>query len=192
MNIKIFSKFYYMIDNILIIFIIYVLSIFFTKVIDKITNGPKLLLQEIDKQTKDYELKQTLENRDKNVAVDVMTPPERRLPIRNIPPQQVQNKFWKSTKGLPENYQYVGNIVSETSDKILPIFGREDYPRSDFWEYYIIYNQNDNFGIKIPINKNPIRELEEDADIELDYFPGEVFKYKPFEIESIKYNPYNY
>jgi hypothetical protein len=148
--------------------------------------------QEKERQVQVNTLKQVLQERDRDVATDVMAPPERRLPIRNIPPKQVQRKFWKSTQGVPENYQYVGNLVRDSDNKILPIFGREDHPRSDYWEYYIVFNQNDDFGVKIPITKKPIRELEEDDTIDVDYFPGGKFTYKPFEIESIKYNPYDY
>jgi len=154
----------------------------------------KLLDNEIQQRIEtERELRNELANKDRKTATDIMAPPVRRLPRRQIAPKRIQKHFNSATQGVPENYQYVGNLVRDDDGKILPLFGREDHPRSNYWEYYIIFNENDNFGIKIPVTGNkPIKELEEDEEINVPYFQGNKFKYKPFEMERIRYNPYNY
>jgi len=164
----------------------------------KLQDDTETLKKQLDEQIKqrieaEKELRAELALKDRRKATDVMEPPERRLPTRYIPPRRIQRHFNESTQGLPENYQYVGNLVRDSDGKILPLFGREDHPRSDYWEYYIVFNENDNFGIKIPITGNrPIRELQEDDELDVPYFKGEKFVYKPFEYETIRYNPYDY
>lgn len=164
----------------------------------KLESETDKLKKQLDEQLKqrievERELRAELEDKDRRRVTDVMEPPERRLPRRYVAPKRIQRHFNESTQGLPENFQYVGNLVRETDGKILPLFGREDHPRSDYWEYYIVFNENDNFGIKIPITGNkPIRELEEDAQLNVPYFKGDKFTYKPFDYQTLRYNPYDY
>lgn len=139
----------------------------------------------------EVELRKSLEERDRRVVYDPLMPGERRMPRHQIPPKQLLENINYPTRGAPENFQYVGNLVNDEG-KIIPLFGREEFPRSNRWEYYIVYNQGDrsDFGVKIPITGNrPIRELQEDDTIDVPYNKGN-FVYKPFDINTIRYNPY--
>ena len=136
-----------------------------------------------------------LKERDVKVVLDPLTPGERRLPAHQVPRGIFKDSINISTRGQPDNFQYLGNLIRDTDDMILPVFGRQEYPGSDFYEYYVMLNQDGNFGLKLPINRGKrIREFEEDEIVEIDYFksnPGK-FKYQPFDYDVPRYNPYDF
>lgn len=136
-----------------------------------------------------------LKQRDYKVVTDPLTPGERRLPAHQVPRGIFKDKINISTRGQPDNFQYLGNLIRDTDNKILPIFGRQEYPGSDFYEYYVMLNQDGNFGLKLPINRGKrIREFEEEQVVEIDYFKNKEgeFKYKPFDYDVPRYNPFDF
>lgn len=139
--------------------------------------------------------RQKLKERDYKVVYDPLSPGERRLPAHQVPRGLFKDRINIPTRGQPDNYQYLGNLVRDTDDMILPVFGRQEYPGSDYYEYYLMINQDGNFGIKLPLNRGKtIRELEEDQVVNVDYFkstPGN-FVYKPFDYDVPRYNPYDF
>ena len=139
--------------------------------------------------------RQELKERDYNVINDPLTPGERRLPSHQYPRKPFKNKINIPTRGHPDNYQYLGNLIRDTDDKILPVFGRQEYPGSDYYEYYLLLNQDGNFGLKLPLNNGKkIIELEEDQVVDINYFKSKEgnFVYKPFDYDVPRYNPYVY
>lgn len=143
----------------------------------------------------ELEHRKKLKERDVKVILDPLAPGERRLPAHQVPRGIFKDSINIPTRGQPDNFQYLGNLIRDTDDMILPVFGRQEYPGSDYYEYYVMLNQDGNFGLKLPINRGKrIREFEEDAVVEIDYFkstPGE-FKYKPFDYDVPRYNPYDF
>lgn len=143
----------------------------------------------------EIEHRKKLKERDYKVVRDPLTPGERRLPAHQVPRGIFKDVINIPTRGQPDNYQYLGNLVRDTDNKILPVFGRQEYPGSDYYEYYVMLNQDGNFGLKLPINRGKrIREFEEDQVVEIDYFKNKEgeFKYKPFDYNVPRYNPYDY
>jgi len=151
----------------------------------------------IAKQQLDNEIthRQKLKERDYKVVYDPLTPGEKRLPAHQMPRGIFKDRINIPTRGQPDNYQYLGNLVRDTDEKIIPVFGRQDYPGSDYYEYYMMINQDGNFGIKIPLNSgDKRREIEEDEIVKIDYFnetKGD-FIYKPFDYDVPRYNPYDF
>jgi hypothetical protein len=151
----------------------------------------------IAKQQLDDEIthRQKLKERDYKVVYDPLTPGEKRLPAHQMPRGIFKDRINVPTRGQPDNYQYLGNLVRETDEKIIPVFGRQDYPGSDYYEYYMMINQDGNFGIKIPLNNgDKRREIEEEEIVKIDYFnetKGD-FIYKPFDYDVPRYNPYDF
>lgn len=143
----------------------------------------------------DIQHRKQLKQRDAKVVLDPLTPGERRLPAHQVPRGIFKDSVNISTRGQPDNFQYLGNLIRDTDDMILPVFGRQEYPGSDYYEYYVMINQDGNFGLKLPINRGKrIKEFEEDEIIEIDYFkstPGD-FRYKPFDYDVPRYNPYDF
>lgn len=139
--------------------------------------------------------RQKLKERDYKVINDPLTPGEKRLPAHQYPRGLFKQRTNIPTRGQPENYQYLGNLIRDTDDKILPVFGRQEYPGSDYYEYYLMLNQDGNFGLKLPLfDGKRKRELEEDQIVEIDYFKSKEgnFKFKPFDYDVPRYNPYDY
>lgn len=151
----------------------------------------------IAKQQLDDEIthRQKLKERDYKVVYDPLTPGEKRLPAHQMPRGIFKDRINIPTRGQPDNYQYLGNLVRDTDEKIIPVFGRQDYPGSDYYEYYMMINQDGNFGIKIPLNDGKKRrEIEEEEIVKIDYFnetKGD-FVYKPFDYDVPRYNPYDF
>jgi len=143
----------------------------------------------------EIEFRKKLKDRDYKVVEDPLTPGERRLPSHQVPRGIFKRSTNIPTRGQPDNFQYLGNLVRDTDDKILPVFGRQEYPGSDYYEYYLMLNQDGNFGLKLPLKGGKaIREIEEDDVVEVDYFkstPGD-FRFKPFDYDVPRYNPYDY
>ena len=139
------------------------------------------------------EHRNNLYQRDRKVVDDIFTPGERRLPAHQYPKSEFKKSINISTQGVPENYQYVGNIIRDTDDKILPVFGRQEYPGSDYYEYYLVLNQDGNFGLKLPLNNGKRRrEIQDEEIVELNYFKSEPgnFVFHQFDYDVPRYNPY--
>lgn len=155
---------------------------------DNKTSIKRQLLDEI-------EHRRSLSKRDAKVVNDPLTPGERRLPSHQVPRGIFKDSINISTRGQPDNFQYLGNLIRDTDDMILPVFGRQEYPGSDNYEYYVMLNQDGNFGLKLPLNRGKrIREFEENDIVKVDYFkstPGN-FRYKPFDYDVPRYNPYDF
>lgn len=160
------------------------LSIQQTKAIQKVNN----IENEIRLENNNYKEKEIQRNNDMKVLTDPLTPGKKRMP------RHLENTHI-STRGTPDNFQYVGNLVRETDEKIIPVFARQDYPGSDYYEYYMMINNNGNFGIKIPINNSKKRkEMEAGEIVKIDYFNEDNgdFVFKEFELDAPRYDPYNY
>jgi len=154
-----------------------------------------LLLKRDTTIADEIEHRKELQERDYKVVYDPLTAGEKRVPSHLYPRTKFKNTINIPTQGLPDNYQYMGNLVRQSDNKILPIFGRQEYPGSDNYEYYSMINQNSDFGIKIPLNNGKrMRELQEDAEIHIDYFNKDDggFIYKPFQNNTPRYNPFIY
>ena len=123
-----------------------------------------------------------ISERDRNVLYDDFKPPERRynnLRI-NIP-----------TRGYPDNYQLMGLVMRDNTETAYNLFGRQKFPGSSQYEYYVTANMDRN-NVKIPIKINGDKEIENGQNIQI---PGTNlnngnFTAKLYEFDTPRYIPY--
>ena len=143
---------------------------------DKVTNN-----NEINNQ-KNNEINNN-EIKIKKVYYDDFQPPEqinRHVRSINIP-----------TRGFPENYQLKGLLLRDNTETAYNLFGRQKFPGSSQYEYYIIANMDRNH-VKIPLKINGDKEIEDGQTINV---PGTnqnngSFTVKLYDYDVPRYIPY--
>ena len=69
------------------------------------------------------------------------------------------------TRGYPDNFQQLGILVikdnSSSDNKILRLFGRQEYPGSNRYEYYTAINSGHD-QVKVPLDIKRGVELYDD------------------------------
>ena len=102
-------------------------------------------------------------------SFDPLEEPTRRVPRHEIPPIHLKRTIDIPTRGYPDNFTQIGTLVKKgdpnknENNKILRLFGRQEYPGSNRYEYYTMVNSGHD-AIKIPINTKRRYELF-DGDI---------------------------
>lgn len=145
---------------------------------------------EMDVKTGSNQVDDIFIERDKKVINNILVAPERRLPRHAYPPKYFKDMINIPTRGYPDNYQQMGILVRKNDEKLLKLFGRQTYPGSSKYEYYVVdsYSNSDN---KIPLNVKGDRELNDKEKIDipwLDSTRGE-FDVKIFDYNAPRYNP---
>ena len=144
-----------------------------------------------DKVNIDTERRQFLNQRDRQVLNDNLTPPERRLPEHNYPYNYVKSQINIPTRGLPDNYHLIGVVLRNNTESAFNLFGRQTYPGSNQWEYYVQGSMSDT-SVKIPINIRGDREIEDGQTISVpgtDPSKGD-YTVKLYNYDQPRYNPY--
>ena len=117
-----------------------------------------------------------------NQTKDEEEPPLKAMPI-NVP-----------TRG-ETHYIQMGILSNTDNDKILPLYGKQTYQRSQMWNYY---TTTDTYNlIKIPLNhegkdcmkEQGCRELNNGDTIFISEY-GETFTIKIYETKEYRYIPY--
>jgi len=135
-------------------------------------------------------LRQLLENRDRSILYDPLIAPERRIDSNQYP-IKIQNLINIPSRGYPDNYQLVGVASRKSDEKLVQLFGRQTFPNSNQYEYYVTTSTN-GFSNKLPIETRGKRELLDNDMInihEFDKSKGE-FKVKLYDYNTPRYNPY--
>lgn len=131
--------------------------------------------------------------RDRRVLVDDLVAPERRLPRHAYPTRYLKSLINIPTRGYPDNYQNMGILVRKEDEKVLKLFGRQVYPGSDQYEYYVVDNNNsaDN---KVPLNTPGKKELYDNDVVPIPWLDESkgLFEVKIFDYNVPRYNPYDY
>ena len=100
------------------------------------------------------------------------------------------------TQGPPDSYSWLGILTSsETTDKnnkLLKLFGRQRYPNSTTWDYYVQAYTGGASGdtIKISLDKNKYRrELYDGDSVDVQEL-GMSYNVKLNRDDVFTYNPY--
>ena len=103
------------------------------------------------------------------------------------PPEQI-NRHVRSinipTRGFPENYQLKGLLLRDNTETAYNLFGRQKFPGSTQYEYYIIANMDRNH-VKIPLKMNGDKEIEDGKSINV---PGTNQNNGSFIVKLYDYN----
>ena len=140
------------------------------------------------------EKRKALLDRDTEAVYNDFKPPEKRLPEHAYPDRSVKNLINIPSRGLPDNYQATGVLVRKADEKVLQLYGRQTYPGSNQWEYYVAGADSYGFPNKMPIKVRGDREIENGQDINvpfLDVTKGN-FKANIYKFDVPRYNPYDY
>jgi len=122
---------------------------------------------------------------DYSKAYDPLEQPVRRIPRHEIHPYSLKRLIDIPTRGYPDNFIQIGILVKEgdpstnKENKILRLFGRQEYPGSERYEYYTAINSGlDNIKIPIDIRR---RELYDDDIVYIkelsDHYRVHLHKY---------------
>ena len=123
---------------------------------------------------------------------DPLSPPFRRLP-RHAYPGVIKNVINYPTRGYPDNFHYVGNLMRQSDQKFIKLFGRQTYPGSNKYEYYGITTDPNGMETKIQIKSPKDDELMDQDEIDVEIFSnGGKFKLYLNEYDQPRYNPFLY
>ena len=131
-----------------------------------------------------------LSRRDQNVLLNDFAPPERRVPAHAYPDRYVKNQINIPTRGTPDSYQMLGVVLRNNTETAYNLFGRQTFPGSNQYEYYVQGNMDGNI-VKIPITIRSSREIEDGQAVNI---PGTdpskgSFKVKLYQLDAPRYNP---
>lgn len=162
-----------------------------TKTIIKNLNEAKQPVQIKQIIDDDLDRRLFLDRRDRDTVYNDFAPPERRQPEHAYPMRLVKNQLNIPTRGLPDSYQMVGVLLRDKTESAFNLFGRQKYPGSDQWEYYV-QGSLKNADVKLPITVRGDKEIEDGQIIPV---PGTDptkggFKVKLYNFDAPRYNPY--
>jgi predicted RND superfamily exporter protein len=142
----------------------------------------------------DVEKRIFLENRDKEAIYNELKPPEKRLPEYQYPNRYVKNMINIPTRGLPDNYHAMGTLIRKEDEKILQLYGRQTYPGSNQWEYYVTGADTYGFPNKMPISVKGGREIYDKQKIDVHFLDKKKgdFEANIYNFDVPRYNPYDY
>ena len=92
------------------------------------------------------------------------------------------------TRGEPQQYQMKGLLLRENTETAYNLFGRQKFPGSSQYEYYIIANMDRNH-VKIPLKMNGDKEIEDGQVINV---PGTNQNNGSFIVKLYDYNEPRY
>lgn len=122
---------------------------------------------------------------------DPLEDPTRRVSRYDIPPVYLKNLIDIPTRGYPDNFTQIGVLIktnnTNNDNKIIRLFGRQEYPGSNRYEYYTMIN-NGLDQIKIPIKNRAGRELYDGDSVKIREL-DEFYKVKLFKYDAPKYYP---
>ena len=142
---------------------------------------------------------------DRQTTYDPMTEPTKRPPRHVIMPIIGNPHFNYPTKGFTDSYSLKGYLVKDsyhthendtgekkenkiTENQILKLFGREKFPNSIEYEYYVIINTGFDDKIKYFLEKQT-KELFDSDSVYIDIIQSK-YKVKLLKDKNMVYNPY--
>ena len=146
---------------------------------------------------------------DRQTTFDPMTEPTKRPPRHVIMPIIGNPHFNYPTKGFTDSYSLKGYLVKDsyhshendtdidkkkenkskiTENQILKLFGREKFPNSIEYEYYVIINTGFDDKIKYFLEKQT-KELFDSDSVYIDIIQSK-YKVKLLKDKNMVYNPY--
>jgi hypothetical protein len=129
---------------------------------------------------------------DYKTLTDPLTEPTRRQP-RYIYGPLINNPYFNyPTRGYQDSFSMIGYLVDEHAPKnddnhIIKLFGRQKYPGSSEYEYYV-ENRVGGERLKLPL-ENQRRELYDDDEVYVELIKRN-YKVKTLPDKTLQYSPY--
>jgi|SRR3989304_7709841 len=131
---------------------------------------------------------------DYNNAFDPFVEPVRRVARHDIHPMHLKRVIDYPTRGYPDNYIQMGvltkryfNNIDDTDNKVIRLFGRQEYPGSNRYEYFIMVNSGPD-SIKIPLDSGRKIELYDGDDIDVKELE-DIYKVHLYKYDAPRYYP---
>lgn len=143
------------------------------------------------RDTEDIKRRIFLKKRDEQTLYNDFKPPERRVPETQYPYRYVKTQINIPTRGYPDNYQLLGVLLRDNTESAYNLFGRQKYPGSSQYEYYV-QGKMDYNDVKLPLDIPGQKELDDGQIVKIpgtDPSKGE-FKVKLYNFDSPRYIPY--
>lgn len=115
---------------------------------------------------------------DSENLADPLTGPTSRPPSYLFGPTLLNPLFNTPSRGLPDNFSYVGNLIELKEEKednkekevnlalgILQLMGRQKYPNSYKYDYYVLISRGGNDYIKMDIKTRNEEELYDGDEV---------------------------
>ena len=115
-----------------------------------------------------------------NILLQNIMPPERKYMINMQPERKYMINV--PTRGYPDDYQLMGILFQDNLETVYNLYGRQTYPGSNLYEYYVHAIINNN-NIKIPLNIN--KEIFDNQEINILKLNDKNTNFK------VKLYPYN-
>lgn len=166
------------------------------QILSKIAKSIAELPEKIKEQEQELVISPELEKRialakrDQDVIINDFAPPERRLPAHAYPDRAVREIINVPTRGHADNYQMLGVVLRNNTETAYNLFGRQTWPGSNQYEYYVQGNMDGNI-VKIPIKIRGDREIEDGQAVQIsgtDPAKG-AFKVQLYKLDGLRYNP---
>lgn len=129
--------------------------------------------------------------RDYRALNDPLSPNERRVDISEYPRSPLIQSMNIATRGYPDTYQYMGNLVRSTDERVIKLMGRETYPGSWQFEYYGLTTDPNGTEYKVNIDTKG-KEIQDGSSVvvnNLDPSKGN-FIASMNKYDTPRYNPY--
>lgn len=165
-----------------------------SKIAQSIAELPEKLKEQEQEQeviiTPELEKRIILAKRDQDIIDNDFAPPERRVSSYAYPDRYVKEIINLPTRGYPDSYQILGIVLRNNTETAYNLFGRQTFPGSNQYEYYVQSNMDGNI-VKIPIDIRGSREIEDGQGVQI---PGTdpskgIFKVKLYKMDVPRYNP---
>jgi len=145
----------------------------------------------IEQTTQQPSLNSMITNRDYRIIYDPLAPAVQRPATSVFPPTDIARYIDIPTRGYPDNYQYIGNLVRNNDEKVIKLFARQRLERRDQYEYYGISADMQGLDYKIPIETKYYQELYDGDEIDVSYYDTAKGKFKVmiFPDQTFRYNP---
>lgn len=142
----------------------------------------------------DNQFDKSIKKRDADALHNDLSAPTRRLPKHLYPSQPIDVINQVHTRGEPDHYHHIGNMIRQSDEKIVKLFGRQIYPGSTQYEYYGITTDNNGAEIKIPIKIRNDKEIFDNDEVEIEFLDISKGKFKLFmhDYDRPRYNPFTY
>jgi len=131
---------------------------------------------------------------DYSKTYDPLSDPTRRVSRYDIPPGQIQRYLDIPTRGYPDTFQQLGILVKKGNpsknpeNKIIRLFGRQEFPGSNRWEYYTMISTG-NDQIKMPLDVKRGTELYDDDTINISQL-NDDYRVELFKFDQPRYYPH--
>jgi hypothetical protein len=162
----------------LLLLILYIKKNKFTKpvIINKIINrNNKRVISQEDPFLK----------RDKAVLSNPLVAPFRRMARHVYGKNKIPLNF--PTRGFADNFQYMGNLIRRSDERLVRLFGRQTYPGSTQYEYYGMMSDNSGSQIKVQISNS--RELFNGDTVNIPLLNNSAFIVQLHKLDQPRYNP---